>query len=124
MGYCGGGGLSGSSSMGGYASEGCVLIISSGKGLLGLYTMLFSISALLMLAISDYAYNDYNMIYLSSATWYLQLPRFSDKSGQSVLAALNQSSIPGVPATFQDAIDSGHVRESMQVGTCPRWTSR
>jgi hypothetical protein len=86
--------------------------------------MLFSISALLMLAISDYAYNDYNMIYLSSATWYLQLPRFSDKSGQSVLAALNQSSIPGVPATFQDAIDSGHVRESMQVGTCPRWTSR
>jgi hypothetical protein len=55
MGYWGGGGLSGSSSMGGYASEGCVLIISSGKGLLGLYIMLFSISALFMQAVSDNA---------------------------------------------------------------------
>jgi hypothetical protein len=50
--------------------------------------------------------------------------KFSDKPEHSVLAALNQSSIPGVPATFRDAINSGHVRESMQVGTCPRWTSR
>ena len=69
------------------------------------------------------SYRETLLMYLSSATWYLQPPRFSDKSGQSVLAALNQSSLPGVPATFQDAIDSGHVRESMQVGTCPRWTS-
>ena len=56
--------------------------------------------------------------------WYQLSPKFFDKSGHSVLAALNQSSLPSVPATFQEATDSGHVRESMQVGTCPRWTSR
>jgi len=55
--------------------------------------------------------------------WYQQLPRFSDKSGQSVLAALNQSDLPGVPTAFQKVIDSGAVRESMQTGTYPRWTS-
>jgi len=37
----------------------------------------------------------------------------------AVLAALNQSGLPGVPAAFQEVIDSGHVRESMQTGTCP-----
>src|SRR6266446_1303581 len=58
-----------------------------------------------------------------SSAWYHQLPRFSDKPGQSVLAALNQSGLPGVPAAFQEVIDSGFVRESMQTGTCPRWTN-
>src|SRR3989440_2206417 len=56
-------------------------------------------------------------------SWYQQLPRFSYKPGQSVLAALNQSDLPSVPAAFQEVIDSGAVRESMQTGTCPRWTS-
>jgi len=51
------------------------------------------------------------------------LPRFSYQPGQSVLAALNQSDLPSVPAAFQEVIDSGAVRESMQIGTCPRWTS-
>src|SRR5258708_17754056 len=55
--------------------------------------------------------------------WYQQLPRFSDKSGQSVLAALNQSGLPGVPAAFQEVIDSGAVRESRQTGTCSFRTS-
>ena len=55
--------------------------------------------------------------------WYQLLPKFSDKPGHSVLAALNQSSLPGVPSAFQEAIDSGHVRESMRVGTCSLWTN-
>jgi hypothetical protein len=58
-----------------------------------------------------------------AGAWHQQLPRFSDKPEQSVLAALNQSGLPGVPAAFQEVIDSGDVRESMQTGTCPRWTS-
>jgi hypothetical protein len=41
----------------------------------------------------------------------------------AVFAALNQSGLPGVPAAFQKVIDSGFVRESMQTGTCPRWTN-
>jgi hypothetical protein len=41
------------------------------------------------------------MMYLSSATWYLQLPRFSDKSGQSVLAA---------PPSVQHSRRSCHIR--------------
>jgi hypothetical protein len=41
----------------------------------------------------------------------------------AVLVALNQSGLPGVPAEFQEVIDSGFVRESMQTGTCPRWTN-
>jgi hypothetical protein len=40
-----------------------------------------------------------------------------------VRAALIQSSVPSVPATFQGAIGSGHVRESMQAGTYSLWTS-
>ena len=55
--------------------------------------------------------------------WYHQLPKFSDKSGQSVFAALNQSGLPGVPTAFQEVIGSGEVRESMQTRTCPCWTS-
>ncbi len=51
------------------------------------------------------------------------MPRFSDKPGQSVLAALNQSDLPSVPAAFWEVIDSGAVRESMRTGTCPRWTN-
>ena len=35
-----------------------------------------------------------------------------------VRAALIQSGVPSVPATFQGVIGSGHVRESMQAGTC------
>src|SRR5215831_11844633 len=42
---------------------------------------------------------------------------------QTVCAALKPSSIPSVPPAFRDAIDSGEVRERMQAGTCPRWTS-
>jgi len=34
-----------------------------------------------------------------------------------VRAALNQSSFPSVPPTFQEAIESGHVLERMQAGT-------
>jgi hypothetical protein len=45
--------------------------------------------------------------------WYQLLPKFFDKPGHSVLAALIQSGVPSVPATFQDAIESGHVRERM-----------
>jgi hypothetical protein len=41
----------------------------------------------------------------------------------AVLAALNQSGLPGVPAAFQEVIDSGFVRESMQTGTCPLRTN-
>ncbi len=55
--------------------------------------------------------------------WYQLLSTFSDKPGHSVLAALSRSSTPGVPSAFQEAIDSGHVRESMRVGTCPLWTN-
>ena len=40
-----------------------------------------------------------------------------------VRAALIQSGVPGVPATFQGVIGSGHVRESMQAGTSSLWTS-
>src|SRR5256885_836769 len=54
---------------------------------------------------------------------YQLKPRFSDHPGHSVLAALNQSSIPGVPFAFQDAINSGDVRESMRAGAYPRWTN-
>src|SRR5215472_18756480 len=42
---------------------------------------------------------------------------------QTVCAALKPFSIPSVPPAFREAIDSGRVRESMQAGTCPRWTS-
>jgi len=42
---------------------------------------------------------------------------------QTVRAALNQSSVPSVPAAFQDAINSGHVRERMWAGTSSLWTS-
>ncbi len=31
--------------------------------------------------------------------------------------------MPGVPPTFQDVIDSGAVRERMQIGTSSRWTN-
>jgi hypothetical protein len=54
-----------------------------------------------------------------SLMWYQLVPKCSDTPGHSVLAALSQSGVPGVPAAFQDASDSGHVREGMQVGTCP-----
>lgn len=60
---------------------------------------------------------------LYDSMWYQQLPRFSDKPGHRVLAALNQSGSPSVPAAFQEVIDSGALRESMQIGTCPRWTN-
>ncbi len=44
--------------------------------------------------------------------------RFAEQTWtQAVCAALNQSSFPGVPPTFQEAIDSGHVLERMQAGT-------
>ena len=42
---------------------------------------------------------------------------------QTVRAALNQSSVPSVPAAFQDAINSGHVRERMWAGTSSLWTN-
>ena len=54
---------------------------------------------------------------------YQLKPRFSDHPGHSVLAALNQSSIPGVPSAFQEAIDSSDVREGMRAGACSRWTN-
>jgi hypothetical protein len=41
--------------MAGCASAGCALTISSGKGLLGLYIVLFSISALFMQVATIYA---------------------------------------------------------------------
>src|SRR5947209_17454575 len=44
--------------------------------------------------------------------WYQQMPKFPDEPGHSVFAALSLSGVPSVPATFQDAIDSGHVRVS------------
>ena len=43
--------------------------------------------------------------------------------GSSVLAALIPSGIPGVPPAFQDAMRSGHVRQSTRAGTCSCWTS-
>src|SRR5260370_42146381 len=50
--------------------------------------------------------------------------RFAEQTWtSSICAALNQSTSCGVPATFHNGIGSGRVRESMQVGTCPRWTS-
>ena len=58
-----------------------------------------------------------------SSAWYQLVPKCSDTPGHSVLAALSQSGVPGVPAAFQDASDSGHVREGMRVGACPRWTN-
>ena len=41
----------------------------------------------------------------------------------AVRAALNQSSVPSFPATFQEAIESGHVLERMWVGTSPLRTN-
>jgi hypothetical protein len=55
--------------------------------------------------------------------WYQLLPKFIDKPGHSVLAALIQSSLPSVPPEFQEAIGSGHVRESIQAGTYSLWTN-
>src|SRR5712692_4597567 len=55
--------------------------------------------------------------------WYQLSPKFIDKPGHSVLAALIQSSLPSVPTAFQEAIGSGRVRESMQAGTCSIWTN-
>ena len=42
---------------------------------------------------------------------------------RAVRAALIQSGVPSVPATFQGVSGSGHVRESMQAGTSSLWTS-
>ncbi len=50
-------------------------------------------------------------------------PDLQNKARYRVRAALKQSSFPSVPSEFQKAIDSGAVRESIQTGTCPRWTS-
>jgi hypothetical protein len=55
--------------------------------------------------------------------WYQLKPKFFDKPGHSVLVALIQSNSPSVPAAFQEAIGSGHVRESMQAGTYSLWTN-
>jgi hypothetical protein len=44
-------------------------------------------------------------------------------STSSVHAALNPFDQLCVPSTFGAVSGSGHVRESMQAGTCPRWTS-
>jgi hypothetical protein len=54
---------------------------------------------------------------------YQQYPNLLNKPGHRVLAALIQSGFPSVPPAFQEVIESGHVRESMQTGACPRWTS-
>jgi hypothetical protein len=50
-------------------------------------------------------------------------PNSSSEPGQSVRAALNQSDLPGVPAAFQEVIDSGPILERMQAGTSSRWTN-
>jgi hypothetical protein len=55
--------------------------------------------------------------------WYQLKPKFFDKPGPSVLTALIQSSLPSVPAAFQEAIGSGQVRESIQAGTYSLWTN-
>ena len=58
-----------------------------------------------------------------TSQWYQLKPKCLDAPGHSVLAALIQSSLPSVPATFQEAIGSGHVRESIRAGTHSLWTN-
>src|SRR6266852_9576191 len=56
-------------------------------------------------------------------SWYQRYPNLLDKPGHSVRAALIPSSTPGVPSAFQEVIESGHVLESVRIGTCPLWTN-